>query len=486
MSRPDKGVLDWRDAAWLGQGPVLVALGHLIGGGGGLLESAALTLAAALVAGMAFARGRLDLEPDYLRSLRLAGAAFIVLLALALVSVTPGSALLAAGWITERAGLSTLSVDPEATWVEIVKLCGLALLFILAYRHASNVSRLSWTLRVMAGLTALWACWALILLATGARGGDGVDRLSGTFASPNVAASVLAAGLFCLMALQALKGGRRSVGFRSSDLFAAWCALAIGGALILTASRSGVMIFTLLAGGWLIAPLMDRNRLAEQPARRKLVLGLAGFAAAALFAWTGSGLLERIGGLGDEAANRKVIIATYSEAARESPVFGHGLGSTPRISRLLITPENDAVMWTIRAAHNLPVQWWLETGLVGLGLAALLAALLLGGAVRRLAPVPRRALSPLLLISAFMLLQGLVDYAAQVYSVALMWAFIVGLVHRASVGWASSHRTGAPARAPITRAPRTSDKPQAGSGPKGRQASLPRAGPKPRLAEGGV
>lgn len=482
MRRPGQAVSPWSDAAWLWPGPALVVLGHLIGGAGGLMESAALTLAAALLAGVAFAQGRLDLDPAYLRSLRLAGAAFLLILLMALVSVTTGSAVLADGWIAERAGLSTLSVDPEATWVEIVKLSGILLLFILAYRHASSASRLARTLRIMVGLTALWACWALMLFATGARGGDGVARLSGTFASPNVAASVLATGLFCLMALQALKDGRRAARRQAPDLFAACCALAIGGALILTASRSGVVIFTLLAGAWWVAPLLNRNRLAHWPGRRKLIFGLVGFAALALVAWTGSGFAARISGLGEEAANRSVIIGTYVEAARESPVFGHGLGTGPRISRLLITPENDAVMWNIRAAHNLPVQWWLETGLAGLGLAALCGALVLGGAVRRLAPSARRALAPLVLVSGFMLLQGLVDYAAQVYSVVLTWAFVVGLVHRASVHWAA-----APAQAPTSRSPRTRHNPLTGSAQdRAPPRRPPLAGPQHSSAERGA
>lgn len=421
-------------------GPGLLAIGHLLGGASGPLESTLLTLTIALIGAYGFWRGRLGMNMAYWRDLRAPAVAFVVLLVLGLSSLLPGSDQFASGWISERAGRDTLSIDPEATWIEIVKLAGLGIMFILAYRHASTADELKQTLRGLVWLTVVWAIWALILYAASARSGDGIARLAGTFVSPNVAACVLSIGLLCWMTLvdRTLKS-RRTLS-RVKLLTASAAGVILSGTLLLTASRSAIVIMAVLATLWVSRRVWTWvNGESPNKGQRRVVTGVA-LACLAAGAYSASAFLARLGTVGEELTSRSIIMTTYAGAASESLLLGHGLGTVPRISRLLLTPENDAVMWNVRAAHNLPLQWTIEMGVVGVLIAVVVGGWLLLGSGRRLTRETRLTMLPLFMVSAFMLLQGMVDYPAQIYSVALTWAFIVGLVYRASTSWAGKDK----------------------------------------------
>ncbi|MBB5746348.1 O-antigen ligase [Brevundimonas variabilis] len=416
--------------------PVLVTGAHLAGGASGQFEATLLTAVIALIGAYGFVRGRVGLTTAYWRDLRGPAVAFAGLLVLAVVSVIPGSDWLASGWIAERAGLNTLSIDPEATWVEIVKLLGLLVIFLLAYRHASTAERMTSTLHRLVWLTVGWALWALILFAMSARSVDGIARLTGTFVSPNVAACVLSLGLLCWMTLIDRQLQSRKGALNAGLLTSVAAGVILAGTLLLTASRSAILIMALLGAIWagrrVWTWLTHRSVLRG---RRLLLTGLV-LGGLLVVAYSASAVLLRMGSVGEEVTNRSVIMATYAEAVSANPVFGQGLGTVPRISRLLLTPENDGVMWNVRAVHNLALQWILEAGVVGLLMALIGGVWLVLVTVARLRPDMRTAMLPLFMVSGFMLLQGMVDYPAQIYSVALVWAFLLGLVYRAATSWA--------------------------------------------------
>lgn len=406
--------------------PALLTVAHLAGGAGGMVEAGIVTAVLAILCGLAFAGRRLSPGRAYISGLRIPAIAAGVVILLGVLSVTPGSGRLAGGWIADAAGLSTLSVDPEATWVELIKMMGLATVFIIAQRYAATPARLTATLRLLVWMTVGWAGWALVLYAGLGTSGGAAPRLTGTFVSPNVAACALSLGLLCWMSLLAMKASRSGL---ASRLLMIGAGVMLAGALLLTASRSAIVLMAVLSvclqapTAW--ARLKARLATAALPNVTTL-LGAAGLAVLALSAGV---FVVRLGALREEAQNRLDIIGAYTEAALANPLLGQGFGAVPRISRLLLSAENDSFLWNVRAVHNLPLQWIIEAGLIGSVAAAIALVALIAIPVRRLAPRNRRQLAPIILVSAFMLGQGLVDYPAQIYSLALTWAFLLGLTY---------------------------------------------------------
>lgn len=422
----------WQDVGRYIPVPAVILLAHIIGGASEALEAGVVTaLLGAMLAGLLWT-GRIRLGRTYLAGVRVPIVCFSLVLILAFLSVMPGGGVLSSSWIADRAGLDTLSVDPEATWAEIVKLTGLAAVFVLAHRAARHRQRAAFTLRLIAWASTLWAVWALILYAGGADGG-GPARLGGTFVSPNVAGCMLAIGWFCWLGASVLGVGRHRDSPPRISLAQAVVGLVLVTALLLTASRSSIVL-TVVLSLIVVGPVLLRRakaaraltwpRLAAGCAAAVLGLGILGQSSA--------GVIVRIADLAEEVENRREILRTYTGIVDQAPALGHGLGTVPRISRLLLTPGNDAVMWNVRATHNLLLQWWIEMGLVGLTLAALGLASLLW-IVRPRSGDPWPLATPVACVSAFILLQGLVDYSAQIYSICLSWAFLLGLAYSSRI-----------------------------------------------------
>lgn len=431
MSRQHRPVRQvWIDYLKVAPVPAVIILAHLAGGAGGVAEAGMVTAIISVIGGLAFASRRLYPSRAYVAGLRLPAIGLGVVLALGLISVLPGSDRLSTGWIAELAGLSTLSVDPEATWLEVLKILGLLTVFVLAQRYASSPERMVFTLQIMVWTTVGWAAWSLALFAMAPTGHAPIARLAGTFVSPNVAACVLSVGILSWMTLASMKSAKSGT---ASRLVMIGAGIVLAGALLLTASRSAIILLSILSA-CLWTPAMWRalkTRLSGVGAPLTgAILGTAGL----VIVVSGAGaFMVRMGGIGQEVASRLTIMGAYAEAVSANPLFGQGLGTVPRISRLLLSAENDAVMWNVRAVHNLPLQWLVEAGFVGTVAAGSGLIALMVVTVRRLTHRDRRRLAPLLLVSAFMFGQGLVDYPAQIYSVALSWAFVLGLTY----AWAS-------------------------------------------------
>lgn len=418
----------WREVAATGTFPLIFATGHLLGGASQGVAAAAITgVLASATLGFLW-RDRAAFDKVYKSLLRVPALAAAGLIALVLVSLAPGSAILAGTDGTVSTAGNTLTLDPSATAWELMKLMGLATAFTAAHVLVTNRRRFKLTLLAIVALNSVWCTWAMILLADQIGSGR-LPRLTGPFISPNVAGALLAITL--LLALALVSGRRtyasspvRRPGFTSPTLIA--CGL-LGVGILLTASRSTVVLVTgLLAVAAIVAFRRDRGTPPGVGWRGYGLLAAGGLAVV-LALNVMAAILERLVVTGADAKDRWLIVTTFADAGRDAVTLGYGLGTVPGLSRSLITADNEAVFWNIRAVHNLAVQWWLETGTVGTALAVTVVGGLLWATWTGLDRDGRVRLMPLFLVSAFMLLQGLVDYAAQIYSVALTWAFVMGL-----------------------------------------------------------
>jgi O-antigen ligase len=159
---------------------------------------------------------------------------------------------------------------------------------------------------------------------------------------------------------------------------------------------------------------------------RDLVLATAALAIVAVASvptWT------RVDELDSDATIRGQIFSTHWGAFLASPVFGHGLGSFNDINGQALTTDNYAVLWSIRAAHNVYIQWLEEAGVAGaLPMFALVAAIMLISVFHVAKMRSGQTLARgLVASSVVVLLHGVTDYALQVPSIAAFWAFLLGL-----------------------------------------------------------
>jgi O-antigen ligase len=153
------------------------------------------------------------------------------------------------------------------------------------------------------------------------------------------------------------------------------------------------------------------------------VAALAVVGAASIPMWT------RVDELDSDATIRGLIFSTHWNAFLASPMFGHGLGSFNDINGQALTTENYSALWSIRATHNVYIQWLEEAGVAGaLPMFALVAAITLLSALHVSKMRSGKTLARgLVASSAVVLLHGTTDYALQVPSIAAFWAFLLGL-----------------------------------------------------------
>ncbi|MDX2177577.1 MAG: O-antigen ligase family protein, partial [Candidatus Sumerlaeia bacterium] len=188
-------------------------------------------------------------------------------------------------------------------------------------------------------------------------------RAAGTLGSPNVFASICAAG--ALLAAGCWAGAART----GRAALAAACAACLAG-LWLSGSRGGVLGF--LAGAVVFAALLGGGRLARTGAAAALVALLAASCGPSSDAsrWLGS----------TTVAQRAAYWRTGAELARAHPLRGLGAGGYATLYHTRrIAGANET-----KFAHNWLVQRAVDQGAVGALLFAGAAAWALGAGARRL------------------------------------------------------------------------------------------------------
>lgn len=273
------------------------------------------------------------------------------------------------------------------------------------------------------------------------------DRLASPFiTSANAAATFYGAGLIFALSrfLRSVRKDPRSAG--ASRRIEAWLrhgALPAGvvvlslSCLLLTASRAGISA-ALVVSVLLIASERWSPGAGRGPWKTAAlcIAAAAGF----FFVLSGDQYLARLEGLSQDSA-RQTIFAAYWNAFLDRPWFGRGAESF-HLATAFEASAAPPLMLGQGAAHNLVLQWLIETGVIGAGLMAALLALvvrdLISGLRRRSRQVGLIRAS--VLIGLFVFIHGLVDIGLEVEAVAWWAAWFVGL------GWGAASGGSRPAR----------------------------------------
>ena len=403
---------------------------------GALVSEIALLLVAAIAvmlgAIVAVPRLRQDLPKP--RDLAPAAAFFIAVLAIAAWSLTPNS-----GWAPASANAWSLvgrramgTLDCSATLIESVKLAGLAGAFVAAAAVGHDRKRLDLALRLIVYFGAAFALLSILLSSADAIYATQGRRVEARFLNPNTAGVVF--GALALVAAAMIwrrlsRGGARRLPV-SLALDVA-CFAVLLSALLSTLSR-GALAATLCAAAILAAwevAASRRSRGSWPPLRFTSALAWC-LVVAAIVGWA---FLDRVGPhlfeIEDDVRTRSLTAAVHWRAIGAAPWFGFGLGTFETVNTLLFTPDTFPLLWNIRAAQNVYIQWLEQAGWVGsLCMFACLAAVVVGPL--RLAwrggPAAWRARA-LIAVDIVLVLHGIVDFSLETYSVAVFWALLLGL-----------------------------------------------------------
>ena len=333
--------------------------------------------------------------------------------------------------------LPAAAIDRSAVLVELIRLAGLACVFIFGWLIGGHDDRARRTLQAFVLVSGVYAVWAFLNQIIDPNFMFGVipmlnagSRLEASFLSANTAGTFF--GVSVVLATCAAMERLRSTSRRSVQKLVEQMAVPAGAGLfsavclILTASR-GAMAATLVG---LVILLVW-----EGFSRRWRLLGPAGagllalvLAAAALLAVGGTQLALRVVQGGSEQSRHEIMQAHWHAFLAE-PWLGYGLGSFDGINALVTTSSNYQSLWNVHATHNVFLQWLEEGGVLGAGamFATVLAILIaiVGGASRRLRMTGW--LRGVVAVSAVFLVHGLSDFALQIPSMSAFWAALLGL-----------------------------------------------------------
>lgn len=166
-------------------------------------------------------------------------------------------------------------------------------------------------------------------------------------------------------------------------------------------------------------------RLAERSAPAAAVIAIV---AACVLGWMYDETVNAAAaGVGD--APRLQRLAAYFDAWRESPVFGHGLGSIETVRDKSMTLANAIALQAPDDAQNVVVRWLVETGITGLALMTALLAVPAVAVARsmRNRRNPRTFARLSMALAVLLLAHGLLDSTLDIPAVFLLLAFVTGL-----------------------------------------------------------
>ncbi|ESQ81584.1 hypothetical protein AEAC466_21130 [Asticcacaulis sp. AC466] len=326
---------------------------------------------------------------------------------------------------------ASIAVDPSTLWSEWIKLGGLAAAFALGFRLSTSDGEAKKFGDIFLLAAGAWALVAIIgdIYSLGPFGTDhegASGRLAGAFSSPNSAATLL--GFCSVLALGRLvsryvssKG--RSVLHRIKPYYLCLLILFWVG-LVMTLSRAGVMATVIASIATLVYMLWRKAKVQWAVAAGAGILVLA----AVIFHDPLTELVARMGQSGDDVGTRSVIFNAHWQIALEQPLFGSGLGSFNTVNNLIIERGNYPALSIIRAAHNVYLQWFEETGLIGVAALLSLNIAILAPMVKaaRTRGSAGRRVAVVLFAYIVALLHGLTDFGLQEPVIAAFVALILG------------------------------------------------------------
>lgn len=397
---------------------------------GALLTDTAMVMgaAAALLLGAALLRPSVRDDLLRLKGLEWPGLLFALVLAVALWTLTPwtpGGPHGVWAYVGVSPGAST--IDRSSTMIEIIKLVGLACLFLVGAATGARDDRAKFAVQLTLAAGMAFGIWAFVGSVTGTIPQTQGHRLEAHFVNPNTAGTFFA--VLLLLALSELQRRLRQRGPQrdlSATIIFGAMALTFTVCLLDTLSRGALLSFLGAAAVYVLVQLACG---ALKPSRAALT-ALGGVLLLVVVVWfAGDRLIDRFFVTGDAAIARSAIWKEHWAAFLDAPLFGYGLGTAETVNKTLITQANFPALWNIKAILQLYLQWLEEAGIVGATpmflCVGLLIVLTLRGARRRSRMV--RLLAALIAVDAVFLLHGATDFALQVPSMAALWAWLLGL-----------------------------------------------------------
>lgn len=274
-------------------------------------------------------------------------------------------------------------------------------------------------LRALA-LAIILACVLVIIeLASGMsqRATLGIGKLmSFVFNRPAITALVLA--MPTIHGLWNLSAGRRS-----DRILAVILALAVATCALRSESASARLGVAVCAIGWLLAVYWPRLTLAAVGCAFVLTFTMAPVLGVAAQNWLPSLILNRFSAMTGQA--RIDIWRSFGEVVWVRPVAGAGFGASASMERhpvaAAVAPEHRTLLG-VGHPHDMPLQAWAETGVIGAGILVLAGLLLL----RRLRHLPAREMAPRLALFAGAFAISVVGHGAwQGWWIAVLGAAIL-------------------------------------------------------------
>lgn len=328
------------------------------------------------------------------------------------------------------AGLPPAStLNRSATIVEMIKLMGLAAVFILGCLLGARADRARASLGLILAIGGVYALASLVLFLGRAQIlSDG--RLGGGFDLANVAGTQF--GVLLVLAAawatrQWSRQGRVGLTTRLVDMAPVIALILLfSTCLLLTASRAAIsatVVALVLFIGW---TALD-NRSGRWPL---MLVGGSLITVALVLMLQGNALFaDRFGTSGVHDESRRILAAAHWAAFLDSPLLGYGLGSFAQVNNQILTTSNAEVLSTTTVLHNVYLQWLEEAGIIGAAPMFTLIAVVLGvtawRAIRR--PRNRTLVAGLLAGSVLVLLHAAFDVSLNTPSFQAFWSLMLGL-----------------------------------------------------------
>ena len=321
--------------------------------------------------------------------------------------------------------------DRSAAWVEMIKLGGVFCAFALGFRGALTDDKARRLFDALLYTGGIWAIASIIMFILDPDGIYGIakmgaGRLTGAFSSPNSAGTLF--GALGVMALgrvisRILTRREPQILERIDPVMTGICTVSLA-ALMLTVSRGAIFSTIICAGGLGILLLRSHLSLPRLAAVGAIVVAVL----VVVFATPLSNVIGRLDGIDGDALERTTILKSHFSFALQQPWLGSGPGSFNTVNSHIIATQNYRELAMIRAMHNVYLQWFEETGVMGLAALALLnfaiVAPMISGARRR-SQMSGRIWAILAGYLVF-LLHGLTDYAFQEPALAMFMALLMG------------------------------------------------------------
>lgn len=383
----------------------------------------------------------------YATSICVLGLLLIGAFALFLAKSPPAEPLILGGLLAAMA-LSGAAGNWDVARTEWLQLCGAAAIWSTGRILGRDryIIKLAWYASMATAMTV--GVFAMIVYGLSFGDAPGVSRMKFTFGSANSFAALMAIGVILSAGHIAYKLAHHTshdisiwsrIGQLPGKTILSLSALVVcASCVLLSLSRASLILTALALMVVAIASVLsarDLRRFWNRSVRQHPIASTSAVAVSlfgiALLLATETQLGSRAVDLQVDAQDRWLAYHEYWKAWQHHPVFGHGLGSFNQVNEQLTTIENAPQLVTLGAAHNVGLQWLLQTGLVGTLIMDLIWLAIHCRIVRALLkPVEGANLGfviAVLAVSVYLSLHSMIDFPLELPGIMWVYSFLLGL-----------------------------------------------------------